>query len=396
MKKILIFLATAGLFTACSSDIELTKPDNFTEEIQFSVASIYSPATANMAKAVTRAGEHNHIIWNDAKHANTLGVFGYGDGDIANVIFDNQKATYADADSKWNYEPLKYWPEFTQYSSFDFFGYMLEDDDLVESNLPDAATITKDGSNFTLSFPATLTSPILTSGDNTPLICHAPHRTTVPGFTIPFKMDQTLTGYDIQFQLGEKMNALRYFVIKSVKIYGDNLPKGGTISRTYTLSGGTWTAAPVTWTDLTPATVSATDAVELAPDWVITDKENAGYAANLAARTVNTHTEWVKWGAAGLGNGAFYAIPHASFTPTIEVTYDVYTDIDGNGDDKYSLDRKDVKSTIVLNKDNFEALKSGTGTTGEIQHINIKIVPDYLYVLSDDDQTIGFLIVGRE
>lgn len=389
MKKILIFLATAGLFTACSSDIELTKPDNFTEEIQFSVASIYSPATANMAKAMTRADEHTHTDWDDAHHANTLGVFGYGDESLSNVIFNNQKATATYADSKWFWRPSadKYWAEFTQYSSFDFFGYMLEN----ATTLP-AATITKDGSNFTLSFPATLTSPILTSGDNTPLICHAPHRTTVPGFAIPFKMDQTLTGYDIQFQLGEKMNALRYFVIKSVKIYGDNLPVGGTVSRTYTLTDGVWTAAPVTWKDITKYSVSAASAVAIASDWVITDKDADGYAANLAARTISSSTDWVKWGGATLGAGAFYAIPHADFTPTIEVTYDVYAKADLNGD-KTTITRKDVKSTIVLNNSNFADLM---GTTGEIQHIQIKIVPDYLYVLSDDDQTIGYLIVGRE
>lgn len=374
MKKILIFLAAAGLFTACSSDIELTKPDNFTEEIQFSVASIYSPTAANMAKAVTRAGEHNHIAWDDDHHANTLGVFGYGDESTENVIFDNQKVTYAD--SKW--ATAKYWAEFTQYSSFDFFGYMLEDDDLVEGKLPDAATVTKDGSNFTLSFPATLTSPILTSGDNTPLICHAPHRTTVPGFAIPFVMDQTLTGYDIQFQLGEKMSNLRYFVIKSVKIYGDDLPIGGTVSRTYTLTDGKWseTQAPVTWTGVTKFSVSAADAVAITSE----------------AKTISSSTDWVKWGTDG--SNAFYAIPHADFTPTIEVTYDVYAKADLNGD-KTTITRKDVKSTIVLNENNFEALKSGTGTTGEIQHINIKIVPDYLYVLSDDDQAIGYLIVGK-
>lgn len=375
MKKILIFLATAGLFTACSSDIELTKPDNFTEEIQFSVASIYSPATANMAKAVTRAGEHSHSDhsdWNDAQHANTLGVFGYGDGDIANVIFNNQKATYAA--SKWSYTPAKYWAEFTQYSSFDFFGYMLEN----ATTLP-TATVTKDGSNFTLSFPATLSSPILTSGDNTPLICHAPHRTTVPGFAIPFEMDQTLTGYDIQFQLGEKMSNLRYFVIKSVKIYGNNLPVGGTVSRTYTLTDGKWseTQAPVTWSALSLDAVPAANAVAIAS----------------TEKTISNQTDWVKWGTDG--SNAFYAIPHASFTPTIEVTYDVHAKSDLNSDET-TITRKDVTSTIVLNQANFEALKSGTGTTGEIQHIQIKIVPDYLYVLSDDDQTIGYLIVGRE
>lgn len=385
IKKALACLAAIALFTACNNDIEYTEPDNKTDMIQFSVASIDAPASSGKAKVASRAGEHTHIAWNDDYHANTLGVFGYGDGKLSNVIFDNQKATATYADSKWFWRPSadKYWAEFTQYSSFDFFGYMLEDDDLAEGNLP-AATITKDGSNFTLSFPATLSAPILLSGDNTPLICHAPHRTTVPGFAIPFQMDQTLTGYDIQFQLGEKMSKLRYFVIKSVKVYGENLPVGGTVSRTYTLTDGVWKAEAVTWNVVTKASIAAgdADAIPLAPEWPT--------ESNKADRTISAvNTTWVKWGGSDLGKGAFYAIPHTDFQPTIEVTYDVYTDADANGEGG-TLSRKNVKSTIVLNKTNFESL--ALGTTGEIQHINIKIVPDYLYVLSDDDQVTGFLI----
>lgn len=387
MKKVLIYLTALTMLTACGSDIEYTEPDNKTNEIQFSVASIDAPA-AGMAKAVSRA-EHGHEAWSDAKHANTLGVFGYYNGSLSNEIFKNQRVTYSD---QWVYEPAKYWPEFSDATSFDFFGYMVEN----AGEMP-TASVKKDAGKYTLSFEASIGQPILTSPNNTPLICHAPYHTTVVGMPIPFQMDQTLTGYDIQFQLGEKMSKLRYFVIKSVKVYGENLPVGGTVSRTYTLTDGSWstTQAPVTWTTVTKATVSAANAVEIAKDWVINDKEAAGYAENLAARTISAKsTGWVKWGAAGLGNGAFYAIPHTDFQPTIEVTYDVYTDADANGEGG-TLSRKDVKSTIVLNKSNFDALKSGMGTTGEIQHINIKIVPDYLYVLSDDDQVTGFLIATK-
>lgn len=375
MKKALIFLAAMAMLTACSNDID-SDLNKVSDEIQFSVGNINATSLA-----ASRTGEHNHIDWDDDIHANTLGVFGYGDGNLSNVMFSNQKVTYAD--EEWSYDPPKYWPEFTKYSSFYFFGYMLENADPSTADLP-AATVTKDGNSYTLSFPATLTSPILTSGDNTPLICHAPQYTTTVGNPIPFQMDQTLTGYDIQFQLGEKMDALRKFVIKSVRIYGENLPVGGTVTRTYTFSDGTWTSSPVTWTALTTATVSAT-----VPDPAL-DPDPATVPVVLTAGpiTVNTHTDWVKWGASGLGNGAFYAIPHASFVPTIEVTYDVYTDTDGNGDGD-TLDRANVTSTIV-----FENAKFGTHdpidpTTGEIQHINIKIVPYYLYVLSDDDNQIN-------
>ena len=369
MKKVLIYLTALTMLTACGSDIEYTEPDNKTNEIQFSVASIDAPA-AGMAKAVSRA-EHGHEAWSDAKHANTLGVFGYGD--LSKVIFNNQKVTRSG--SEWVYAPPKYWPEFNTSKSFDFFGYMVEN----ASTMPEAS-VTNDGNEYTLTFAASIKKPVLTSPNNTPLICHAPYHTTVVGMPIPFQMDQTLTGYTVYFQLGEKMNKIRDFVIKGVKIYGNNLPVGGDVSRTYTLTDGVWTAGNVIWKNLTTASITKDAAIALAESWP--------NDANKDYRTINNTTEWMKWGGEeNFSDGAFYAIPASSFVPTIEVTYDVYSE---GG----TLTRKDVKSTIVLNKSNFADL--AVGTTGEIQKIKIKIVPDYLYVLSDDDQTTtGFLIVGE-
>lgn len=374
MKKVIIFLAAMAMMTACSSDLEYTKPDNITEEIVFSVGDVNMTA----ANAVSRAGEHNHKAWNDAVHANTLGVFGYGDGNTSNVMFNNQKVTYAD--SKWGYTPERYWPEFTQYSSFYFFGYMVENADPAADPMP-AATVTKAGNDYTLSFPYTISAPVLASGDNTPLICHEPKYMTAVGDPVSFEMDQTLTGYDIQFQLGEEMDALRHFVIKSVKIYGENLPIGGTVKRKYTFNAGTWTVPQdlVRWDVANTVTLDDEHAIEIAEGWK---------SEPMSKRTVDTHTEWVKWGGDGLADGAFFAIPHESFQPTIEVIYDVYTDTDGNGDGD-TLDRKNVKSVIVFNNDNFG---STVGTTGEINHIRIKIVPRFLYVMSDDDQIMGLLI----
>lgn len=351
MKKTIIYLAAAAMFTACSSDIDYTEPDNMTDEIAFTVGNISTPN-----KIASRAGEdHTHnTAWDADVHANTLGVFGFCEG--GTEIFKNQQLTYNE--SKWEYTPKKYWQEYINKTSFDFFGYMVEEDELP------AATLTPSGSSYTLSFPASISSPILTSADNTPLICHAPVHTSFQKLAIPpFDMDQTLTGYCLQFQLGEKMDALRYFVIKSIKVSGTNLPKAGTVKRTYTFTDGQWTAENIAW-DLDATTLAAT-------------------SVTLAAEEtkVDTHTEWIP--SAG---GAFYAIPNDSFNPTIEVTYDVYSDAS-------TMTRKDVKSTIILNSTNFKDL--ATGTTGEIHPIRIKIVPDYLYVLSDDDQSTGVLVVGE-
>lgn len=355
------------MFTACSSDIDYTEPDNITDEITFSVGNIGMPS-----KIASRAGEHTHNPWDAEHHANTLGVFGLcNDG---TEIFKNQQLTYNG--SKWEYSPTKYWKEYADKTSFDFFGYMVEEDEL-----PSATIETTETSKYTLSFPASIKTPILTSADNTPLICHAPQHRTTEKFAIPFEMDQTLTGYCLQFQLGEKMDNIRDFVIKSVKIYGDNLPTGGTVSRTYTLNGSTWTAGTVTWTDVTTSSVSADKAVSV--------------PISLESKkvTVNTHTDWVKWGDKDkVTDGAFFAIPFATFNPTIEVTYDVVANDDNNGDNT-TITRKDVKSTIILNTTNFSNLAAAT--TGEIHPIRIKIVPDYLYVLSDDDHATGVLVVGK-
>ena len=172
------------------------------------------------------------------------------------------------------------------------------------------------------------------------------------------------------------------YFITNVKIYGDDLPFSGTVSRTYTFDGSDWTAGAVTWTDVTTCSVSADKAVSVP------------ISLNPSQVTVNTHTDWVKWGDKDkVTDGAFYAIPSADFTPTIEVTYNVVTNDDGNGDGS-TITRKDVKSTIILNATNFQNLAIGT-TTGEIHPIRIKIVPDYLYVLSDDDHATGVLVVGK-
>lgn len=343
------------MFTACSSDIDYTEPDNITDEITFSVGNIGMPS-----KIASRAGEdHTHIAWNPEVHANTLGVFGLcNDG---TEIFKNQQLTYNG--SRWEYSPTKYWKDYANKNS-DFFGYMVEADEL-----PSDASLTSSGNSYTLSFPASISNPILTSADNTPLICHAPQHRTTEKFAIPFEMDQTLTGYCLQFQLGEKMDNIRDFVIKSVKIYGNNLPTGGTVSRTYTLNGSTWTAAPVKWENVTKGNVSEPLSLESAPVTV-------------------TSQDWTNW-----GTQSFFAIPHADFNPTIEVTYDVVANDDNNGDNT-TITRKDVKSTIILNTTNFSNLVAAT--TGEIHPIRIKIVPDYLYVLSDDDHATGVLVVDNK
>jgi hypothetical protein len=90
-----------------------------------------------------------------------------------------------------------------------------------------------------------------------------------------------------------------------------------------------------------------------------------------------------QWGA------NFYAIPSAEFQPTITVKYDVTVQ---DEDKKYITTRRDITSKIVFSELNFPSYIAG-GSIGQINPITIKIVPDYLYVLADADQRIGYLVL---
>lgn len=84
----------------------------------------------------------------------------------------------------------------------------------------------------------------------------------------------------------------------------------------------------------------------------------------------------------------FYTIPDAQFQPVIQVTYDVeLTAQDGTT----LVTRKDVTSSIALNKTNFSQL--ATGKTAMLNPIRILIQPRYLYVLADQDAYTGHLLI---
>lgn len=80
--------------------------------------------------------------------------------------------------------------------------------------------------------------------------------------------------------------------------------------------------------------------------------------------------------------------PLATFQPSINVTYDVkMTTQDG----KKTITRENVTSSILLNKDNFSNIN--TGSTATINSIRILIQPRYLYVMSDQDAYTGYLLI---
>lgn len=379
MKKGYIYIIGVLAMMSCSSDIAFEYPDNYSKEVCFSVGSV------NTTEAVSRAHDHS-VAYDQAKHANHLVVFGYGEGNTANEVFSNVVLNYDSENKKWATD--KYWAEIAaKYKTNDFFAYMVEDDTAP------TASVTNSGNVYTLTFTPALPALApedtkwLFTGDNTPLICHAPVHKDVPanleGDTdMKFYMDQTLTGYTVWFQLGDKMDKVRDFEISKVHISG-TFPLRGTVSKKYTLTPTGWAPEKeeATWTGLT-----GTQSINHDIDW----------GENKLLISQGNNTDYKKWGGAEdqITAGAFFTIP---FTPgtggydlTIKVTYDVVL----NGADKDVVTRKDVVSTIQFNSTNFTSLVAGT--TGNIHPIKIKIVPDYLYVLADKDQSTGYLIINQE
>lgn len=385
-KKQYITLLTTVLIglNACeSSDLPIQHADSY-DYITFAVKT---------QKTQTRAQEYEG--YDASRHPQTLGVFGYYNLPAHNftsaegtnyAIFNNETVNYDKTSGNWKTNPERKWDDYKN-NNFDFFGYMPQNGQ---------ASLTKPStseSTYVLSIPYTMqingkASPILFDLKQAPIICALPEHkegTTAAGTektferVVEMKFDQTMTGYYLNFQLDTRMNKLRHFRIKGVKIYG-TLPTGGTLSRSYTFKENSWTAEAIKWTDLQTKEFDATTGIALAKD---KDAENP--ASPAANDTLNLNdTKFRRWGA------TFYAPSTTQFIPTIAVTYDVTME-DEKG--KEVITRKNVTSTIILDKQYFDTLNPEN--TATIYPINILIQPRFLYVLADQDAWSGFLLIDK-
>lgn len=337
-------LISASAFVACSSDdMPLTKSDEAT----------YITFGTSITNVLTRA-EHEHRAWNSAEDPSTMSVFGWADN--SEIFTAAQRVSYES--TNWVYTPKKYWADYVANNQTRFVACMPHYED---ENVSTASYTEGDGS-VVLTMKPNLGKGILTDADSKtfPLVAH---RVIAPEMfsAVNFRMDQTLAGYKLQFQLGEKIGALRYFNITGVTISG-TLPSKGTLTCTYPNEG----EKTIAWSNL-EKTVSSYD---------FPDQSLLVTSAQVA--------EWT---------GYFYGVPTLEFNPTISVTYDEY--VKGTDDPNIETDtavRKGVTSTIVFNKDYFPSLTPGENI-GVIKPILIKIVPSYLYVLADDDQTLGYIVL---
>ena len=367
----------AGLSACSSNDMPVQHPDQY-DNITFTVET---------QKVATRANEY--VTYDPNLHPEQMGVFGYQANSPASDHtllddFDNRKVTYDKSQGTWGYGEPKKWEEYKNARFFDFLAYMPYSDNTANPEKQASITIQNDAAKqtetYTLSIPYhpttyTSASPFLFDSKSAPIICALPEHREVKDengnkksfdHTVRFKFDQTLIGYKLLFKLDPQMGAIRQFHIKKVQITGE-IPTSCTIIRnfTYDKPKQVWTAGGIQWTGITLQTFTNDNPVN------IPFKE-----------TVVTPTDYAQWG------GTFYTIPYAAFEPTIQVTYDVEMKAQ---DGTTIVTRKDVTSSIVLNKSNFGSFNSSA--TATIYPIRILIQPRYLYVLTDQDAYTGHLLI---
>lgn len=377
MKKVhniqyLLALMFTLALVGCSNEDFLTTQSDETRVMSFSVGT-------DMPKITSKAAD-GYRDW-AAGDPTSIGAYGIYDRNMTTKLFNNQEVNRVG--SAWTYTPLKYWADYTWCKSFDFFGYMPYNAD---------ATLTQgtgdDANKYTLSFRVEFSDAVVSDANTAdiPLICHLPIHKTVVGEVIDYQMDQVLTGFNLQFKMGEQMSELRDFVIKEVKVTGaaSTLAEAGTVSRTYTYnaSAGTWSAGSVMWSSLT----KKADAVEYTVLFVDHGDGAADDPYDATNETLRIGYSFKdvtsQWGS------NFYAIPSAEFTPTITVKYDVTVrDEAGN----YITTRENITSTVQFSSGYFD--NYAVGQTGKVNSIVVQIVPDYLYVLADADQRASWIIV---
>ena len=390
MKKIgniLKGVAVVMLTAACSGDdMPLTHPDGY-GEVKFAIGN-----------DVTRAVKYIPYDYNRDPH--TMGVIGWYNMRDAkdltkNKMFENLEVT-AKIDAitdelSWTYSPLRNWVSFADYSTFDNFAYMPYNEN---------AQVTRDDNVYTLTVPVDFGTGNPFSTDEV-LMCNLPDYKNDADGVISFKMDQALTGYQLVFQLGEKMSQLRYFVVKSVKVYGTSFLNKGTLSREYTWNtiDKKWSSGDIRWNideandkfDVTAANAVAIpyrDNSADAPtgkDWSEYYKTVTETVDQNSYGVLRVNKDAVPWGK------PIYLLPATGFNPVFEVTYDAVV---VNEEGKEVVTRKNVVSTISFDENNFEKLKTAPATAmGKARTIHVKIVPDHLYVLADADQIYGTITV---
>lgn len=400
-KTIILAIAALATLTACDSgDAPLQHADSYD----------YITFAAQPQRLLTRTNPYE--AYDTQRHPATMGTFGYYDlasatdmSTSANCIFNNETTTYTAATAEWTTATRKLWSDYAKATSFDFFAYMPQ---------AASATLTRTApSAYTLTLPFTMTvaqsssdgvsssdgtsmpvapTPVILDTKAAPIICALPEhkegKTASDGdFTfdrvINMQFDQTLTGYRLLFQLDPTMGAIRQFRIKSVTLSGQ-LATSGTVSRSYSWSDSKkeWTADGIQWTGINRQSFDDSPFAIPYKNNTAANDNNTTFFDDDTKTAVVTNDDYTQWGP------DFYTIPDAQFRPVISVTYDAELKAE---DGTTVVSRKDITSTITLNKEKFSSLT--TGKIAFITPIRILIQPRYLYVLADDDAYAGHLLI---
>lgn len=336
----------------------------------------------------TRAGGGiDYRDWNAASDPTTMGVFGFYGSNLENDVFDNQLVKYDGESKPWKYEKVKYWNYYFDSGRMDFFSYMP-----YNANV----TLTAEGSKYTLAIPNV--PALITNQADLRLVCNKPvgyedaYNHTTP---IPMYYDQTMAKFSVAFKLGSKMGEIRHFHIKNVRLWG--VPKTATCSQSYTFNNGEWEKGELTISDFGDDVTTAKDgALNLVEDedyyLPINSADYRIFGTGNYDDTFSTNPKSPI--VADKDKSIFYMFPMQfngatqEWTPVLEVTYYIY--------DEAGYQTREATQTIALTKDNFPEVWSGNkNKAGYYNQIQILIVPDYLYVLSDADQTAGVLVIKK-
>lgn len=382
-------MTVAGMFfISCSNEDFLTTQSDETKVVSFSIGT-------SMEEVASKAST-GYRDWTTGDPT-SFGAFGMYNMDITSAsqekLFGNQQVNWDDDNEKWTYSPPKYWADFSWCNTFDFFGYM---------PYKEGATLTQgtgdDQYKYTLSFPASLPNSVLNSVADVPLICNKEPSNTKIGEKINFKMDQVLAGFNITFKLDDEMSELRDFVITQVEVIGaaGTLPVSGTVSRTYTYTPatGAWSSGDIVWSGIT----KNEDDIDYTVPFVDHGKGAASDPYEVIDETHGTLRIGRSFpGLASQWGESFFAIPSASFTPTLKVTY--YVDdpknlIEEPGEEDPITTRDLLTAEIDFSRVNFKSYSEAP--IGQKNGINVFIKPAYLYVLSDYDQWIKNIVIEEE
>ncbi len=250
--------------------------------------------------------------------------------------------------------------------TYNFYSY------LPKSITADGVDVTfTNGSPATLTFgnvPAVLGKDLLvsvatTSGDSS---TDNPYDQKIDGSEqqpLTFRMDHVLAKLTFSFTnpTGKSFSDLRRIVIKAVEVKTDWSPRWNIVctmgnSLSYQITEGSGSPVPHT--------------IENNSSQTINEKSVSGYLVEQKAYNESASTPF----------GSCYLVPNNGYQVAIRATYDVY---DKNGT-LIRAGEKAVNNSLVITRKNtsgnYNPIEAGTE-----YKVNVQVIPDYLYVLGDDD-----------